>query len=204
MLDPKSYSDTESKKFQTYGNDSLRILYNYYGSNAPNEFQGRFTKSDRLLKCPYDALQLEFGGFKTYVNKQKINVKEELKKGDKYATKKSIDILEKELEHLNTKIENPVLVEDLLRDIVVESVFPNVRRLLIIYPLVPYKEAVVEHGFSKVGQITTKKRCLLDGDSLDLFMHISHNKESLPTKDTTQIMDIWSGLSERTNFSDKL
>ena len=204
MLDPKSYPDTESKKFQTYGNDSLRILYNYYGSNAPNEFQGRFTKSDRLLKSPYDALQLEFGGFKTYVNKQKINVKEELKKGDKYATKKSIDILEKELEHLNTKIENPVLVEDLLRDIVVESVFPNVRRLLIIYPLVPYREAVVEHCFSKVGQIMTKKRCLLDGDSLDLFMHISHNKESLPTKDTTQIMDIWSGLSERTNFSDKL
>ena len=149
-------------------------------------------------------LQLEFGGFKTYVNKQKINVKEELKKGDKYATKKSIDILEKELEHLNTKIENPVLVEDLLRDIVVESVFPNVRRLLIIYPLVPYREAVVEHGFSKVGQIMTKRRCLLDGDSLDLFMHISHNKESLPTKDTTQIMDIWSGLSERTNFSDNL
>ena len=38
----------------------------------------------------------------------------ELKKGDKYTTKKSIDILEKELEHLNTKIKNPVLVEDLL------------------------------------------------------------------------------------------
>ena len=50
----------------------------------------------------------------------------ELKKGDKYATKKFIDMLEKELEHLNTKLENPVLVEDLLRDIVVESAFPNV------------------------------------------------------------------------------
>ena len=50
----------------------------------------------------------------------------ELKKGDKYTTKKLIDMLEKELEHLNTKIENPVLVEDLLQDIVVASVFPNV------------------------------------------------------------------------------
>ena len=40
--------------------------------------------------------------------------------------KKVIDMLEKELEHLNTKIENPVLVEDLLQDIVVASVFPNV------------------------------------------------------------------------------
>ena len=40
--------------------------------------------------------------------------------------KKSTDTLEKELEHLNTKIENLALVEDLLQDIVVESPFPNV------------------------------------------------------------------------------
>ena len=50
-------------------------------------------------------------------------------------------MLEKELEHLNTKIENPVLVEDLLQDIVVECVFPNVQRLLIIYLLVPHMAA---------------------------------------------------------------
>ena len=75
MLDPKSYPDTESKEFQTYGNDSLRILYKYYGRDASNEFQRLLTKSDRILKCPYDALQLEFGGFKTYVNKQKIKIK---------------------------------------------------------------------------------------------------------------------------------
>ena len=85
-------------------------------------------------------------GSKPYVNKQKIKIKEEnlkrysftksklqLKIGDKYPPEKSIDMLEKELEHLNTKIENPVLVGDLLRDTVVESAFPNVRRLLIIF-----------------------------------------------------------------------
>ena len=48
-------------------------------------------------------------------------------------------MLEKQLEHLNTKIENPILVEDLLRDIAVESAFPNVRHLLIIYLLVPHR-----------------------------------------------------------------
>ena len=90
---------------------------------------------------------------KVYVNKKKIEIKEEnskrysiteskleLKKSDKYATKKSIDMLEKELEHLNTKIENPVLVVDLLRDIVVESMFPNVPPLLITYLLMPHTE----------------------------------------------------------------
>ena len=65
-------------------------------------------------------------------------------------------------------------------------------------------EGVVEHGFSKMGQIMTKKRCSLDDNSLDLLMRISHNKESLTMKDTTQVMDIWSRLSERRIFSDKL
>ena len=127
-----------------------------------------------------------------------------MKKGDKYATKKLIDMLEKELEHLNTKLENPVLVEDLLRDIVVESAFPNVWRLLIIYLVVPHTEVVNECSFLKMGQIMTKKRCLLDDNSLGLLMHISHNKESLTTKDTTQVTDIWSELSGRRIFSDKL
>ena len=31
----------------------------------------------RLLKCLYDTLQLEFGGFKTYVNKQNTKIKGE-------------------------------------------------------------------------------------------------------------------------------
>ena len=161
QLDPKSYPDTENEEFQTSGNDSLRILYNYYGSNASNEFQGRFTKSDRLLKCLYNALQLQFDGFKTFVNKQKIKIKKknlkrysftksilELKKGNKYATKKSIDMLEKELEHLNTKIENPVLVED-LQDIVVESAFTNVRCLLIIIFSCHTQKVLLNKAFPK-------------------------------------------------------
>ena len=139
MLAPRSNLDTESNEFQTYRNDSLKTLHSYYGSDASNECQGRFTRSDRLLKRPYIVLQLEFDGFKTHVNKQNIKINEEnskgysctiskleLKKGDKYATKKSVDMLEKELEHLNTKIENAVLVEDLLQDIVVKSTFSNV------------------------------------------------------------------------------
>ena len=99
-------------------------------------------------------------------------------------------MLQKELEHLNTKTENPVLVEHLLRDIVAESTFPNVRRLLIIYLLLPHTETIVERGFSKMSQIMTKKRCSLDDNSLDLLMCISRNKKSLTTKDTTQILDI--------------
>ena len=49
-------------------------------------------------------------------------------------------------------------------------------------------KAVVERSFSKMGQIMIKKRCLLDDNSLDLLMRISHNKENLTMKDTTQVM----------------
>ena len=127
-----------------------------------------------------------------------------MKKGDKYATKKPIDILEKQIERLNIKTENHVLVKDLLQDIVVESAFPSVQHLLIIYLLVPNTEQFFERGFLKMGQIMTKKKCSLDDNSFDLLMRISHNKESLTTKDTTQVMDIWYGLSERRIFSDKM
>ena len=127
-----------------------------------------------------------------------------MKKGDKYATKKPIDILEKQIERLNIKTENHVLVKDLLQDIVVESAFPSVQHLLIIYLLVPNTEQFFERGFLKMGQIMTKKKCSLDDNSFDLLMRISHNKESLTTKDTKQVMDIWYGLSERRIFSDKM
>ena len=52
----------------------------------------------------------------------------------------------------------------------------------------PQTKAVVERGFSKMGQIMIKKRCLLDDNSFDLLMCISHNKENLTMKDTTQVM----------------
>ena len=75
--------------------------------------------------------------------------------------------------------------------------------LLITYLIVSHTEAA-ECSFSKIGQIMTMKRCLLDDSSLDLLIHISHSKESLITKDTIQVMDTWSRLSERRIFSDKL
>ena len=65
-------------------------------------------------------------------------------------------------------------------------------------------EAVVQRDISKMGQIMIKKRCFLDDNCHDLLICISHNKESLTTKDTTQVIDIWLRLSERRIFSDKL
>ena len=66
----------------------------------------------------------------------------------------------------------PLTVEDLLDDSVISLAFPNIRRLLSIYMLIPSSEAVVERWFSTMGQILTKKRRGLDNDSLDMLMRI--------------------------------
>ena len=52
------------------------MLYDFYGNDAADEYHGRITKSEKLLRCPYDALELQFGGYKSYINSQKSKVRE--------------------------------------------------------------------------------------------------------------------------------
>ena len=44
-------------------------------------------------------------------------------------------------------------------------------------------EAIVERGFSKMGQIVTKNRTALYDNSLEMLMRISYNKTPLNTND---------------------
>ena len=88
-------------------------------------------------------------------------------------------------------MKNPVTLEDLLKDCVVSGVFPNIRCLLAIYVIIPHAEAVVEVGFSKMGQIMTKKRCALDDESLDMLMRISHRQQPLKSHELNQKIDTW-------------
>ena len=53
--------------------------------------------------------------------------------------------------------------------------------MLKIYVLIAMSEAIVERGFSKMGQIVTKKRTALDDNSLEMLMRISYNKTPLNT-----------------------
>ena len=73
--------------------------------------------------------------------------------------------------------------------------FPNVRRLLAIYILIPHTKAVVERGFSKIGRDMTKKRCALDDSSLDILMRISYRKELLKDSEIKEITDIWKSTT---------
>ena len=69
-----------------------------------------------------------------------------------------------------------------------ESVFPNIQKLLCLYVLIPQSEAVVERGFLKMKLIMTNKCTRLEPDSLDSLMRISYNSEPLSTEKSTPLL----------------
>ena len=82
-------------------------------------------------------------------------------------------------------------VENLLDDTVLSTAFPNIRRLLKFYVIIPFSEAVIERSFSKINLIMTKKRCSLDSINLDALMRILFRKKKLETHEIEEVMDIW-------------
>ena len=64
-------------------------------------------------------------------------------------------------------------------------------------------EVIVERGFSKVGQIVTKKRTALDDNSLEMLIRISYNKIPLNTNDVKGVLDKWKKENDRKIFANK-
>ena len=79
-------------------------------------------------------------------------------------------------------------VESLLDATVLSAAFPTIRRLLKVYVIIPYSEAVVERGFSKVNLIMTKKKCSLDSINLDAFMPILFGKKKLESHEIEEVI----------------
>ena len=216
-LDPQDIPDTDAAEFSSYGDEEIIQLFNHYGTSKKDTFQGRTVITNPLLKCPLSVLLVEYKSFKEYVVQQKLALSEEyaakekslksrflLIDAHKYKTRKQLKAIEDELEVVKQKKASPLSVEDVLQDFVVETAFPNIRRLLKIYVLIPMSEAVVERGFSKMGQIMTKKRTALDDSSLDTLMRISYHKEPLTSNEIKSTLDIWKNKCDRRIFSLRL
>ena len=62
-------------------------------------------------------------------------------------------------------------------------------------------EAIVERGFSKMGQIMAKKHSALHGNSLETLMRILYQKQSLNTNDIKQVLQLWRNQKEIKIFS---
>ena len=79
-LDLADLPDSTSSEFWEYGTQELHVLYDFYGNESTNEYHGRITRPEKLLHWPYDALELEFGGYKSYINSQKSKIQEKFLK----------------------------------------------------------------------------------------------------------------------------
>ena len=58
--DPAVFPETYLSDFLEQGTQELHAFYNFYGNEATDEYHGRLTRFEKLLCCPYDALELEF------------------------------------------------------------------------------------------------------------------------------------------------
>ena len=191
-LDPSSIPASNDYLFLMYGENDISTAFDFYGKPAEDDYEGHKSYSPLLLNCTLDSLKLEYGGYKTYVATRKNKVKGELEwqlkslnaklicaNAQKYKPTWEIKVIEREIVEAKGKILAPVTALDLLDDSVVESAFPNIRKLLRLYVLLPQSEAVVERGFSKMKLIMTDKRSRLEPESLDSLMRISYNSEPL-------------------------
>ena len=79
-------------------------------------------------------------------------------------------MIEAELSEIKKKTCSPAVVKNLLDDTVLSTAFPAIWRLFKVYVIIPFSEAVVERGFSKMNFIMTKKRCSLSSINLDALM----------------------------------
>ena len=92
-------------------------------------------------------------------------------------------------------------VENLLDDTVLSTAFPNIRRLLKFYVIIPFSEAVIERSFSKINLIMTKKSCSLDSINLGALMRISFRKKKLENHEIKEVIDIWKIQKNTAIFS---
>ena len=112
--------------------------------------------------------------------------------------------LEDKLYIISKKVNDPLCIEDLLKDTVVETAFSNIWWLLKIYVLIPSSEAAVERGFSMMGQIIIKKCTSLEDNFLEILMQISCHKNPLSMNDVKWVLKNWKGQRKHRIFSSDL
>ena len=214
-LDPSSIPASNDYLFLMYGENDISTAFDFYGKPAEDDYEGHKSYNPPLLNCTLDSLKLEYGGYKTYVATRNNKVKGELElqlkslnaklicaNAQKYKPRQEIKAIEREIVETKGKILAPVTALDLLDDSVVESAFPNIRKLLRLYVLLPQSEAVVERGFSKMKLIMTDKRTRLEPESLNSLMRISYDSEPLSTEKVNAVIDVWKTSRNRHIFSE--
>ena len=112
-----------------------------------------------------------------------------------YKSQKTVKEIERKLQVIQEKKQPSLAFDDLLGDSIIKAAFPNIRKLLLLYLLVPQSEAVFERGFSFMKLIMKNKRTDLDSESLEAFMCLSHRNKPFSAEEVNHIIEICRSCS---------
>ena len=128
-INPSCIPTQSDISFTEFSTSELKVLFEFYGKDAFDKYQGKITRAEKITTCPLSSLQLEFGGYKNYVATLKEKKKDDHRKilesleiqmkqmsANKYTTKKAIPSIETKQRNTKERIEHSVTVEDLLDD----------------------------------------------------------------------------------------
>ena len=179
------------------------MAFEFYGNCKEDIYKGHTKISPPLLNCTKESLHLEYTGYKSYVCTCRLeladkisglvkNIKSRLALTEtiKYKSQKAMKEIERELQVIQEKKQSQLIVGDLLGNLVIEAAFLNIRKLLLLYLLVPESEAVFERGFSCMKMIMTDKRTNLDLESLEALIRLSHRSKSFSAEEVNNIIEI--------------
>ena len=82
-LNPDKIPKENDEKFLDYGKNYISALYDFYGKQRDDVFEGRKVTSLSILACTADSLAAEYNGYKAYVLRQRIKQYEILKKEER-------------------------------------------------------------------------------------------------------------------------
>ena len=89
VLDTSNIPEVNNSDFGNYGRQEIETLYEFYGKEKTDIYEDHRVTSSALISCTAESLNLEYGGYKNYVNKLK---------------KKEIEALCKEEQRLSTQL----------------------------------------------------------------------------------------------------
>ena len=143
-IDPESIPDMNHRDFSMYVTDTIKTLFQFYGTSKEDLYQGHKVFAIGLFTgATKESLELECGGYKIYVSNRKNALCEEFNskkkaltthfnniKADKNKSNRILKSIERELKDIEAKCISPLNALDLLNDGVIESAFPNMKILL--------------------------------------------------------------------------
>ena len=113
-LDPSSIPVSNDYLFLMYGENDISTAFDFYGTQAEDDYEGHKSTSPPLLNCTLNSLKLEYGGCKTYVKGdlelqlKSLNAKLICANIQKYKSTGEIKIIEREIAETKGKILAPV------------------------------------------------------------------------------------------------